>query len=82
MTTHRRTVTMGWVWLAVCGLLIYMGGLGLYRMLIPAKDDTDPPGMILRVDALTGCQYLVEPRGGITPRVDDAGRHICERTPE
>lgn len=44
------------------------------------RDDTDPAGgrsgMHLRTDALTGCQYLSEPRGGITPRVDRSGRHM------
>ena len=28
-------------------------------------------------DALTGCQYLVSPHGGITPRLDSEGKHIC-----
>lgn len=44
------------------------------------KDDTDPPegrsGLALHTDALTGCQYLAKPFGGITPRVDGKGRHL------
>lgn len=43
------------------------------------KDTTDPPngrsGMGLHVDAQTGCQYLS--RGGLTPRLDRDGKHIC-----
>ncbi len=45
------------------------------------RDDTDPPGwsrsgMGLHTDERTGCQYLSRPFGGITPRLDGAGRHI------
>lgn len=45
------------------------------------RDATDPPsgarsGMLLRTDHATGCQYLAEPFGGITPRVDADGRHM------
>lgn len=49
------------------------------------RDATDPPhgkrsGMLLRTDYGTGCQYLAEPFGGITPRVDADGRHMgCRR---
>lgn len=46
------------------------------------RDDTDPPdghsGMTFYVDHRTQCQYLGNPRGGITPRVDAQGRHMCE----
>lgn len=45
------------------------------------RDDTDPPrgrsGLRLFTDNMTGCQYLGNPFGGITPRVDREGRHIC-----
>ncbi len=45
------------------------------------RDDTDPPsgrsGMILFIDYKTGGQYLGSPSGGITPRLDEHGRHIC-----
>jgi len=43
------------------------------------KDATDPPhgrsGMRLHTDHETGCQYLS--RGGLTPRLDRDGKHIC-----
>ena len=46
------------------------------------KDDTDPPeghsGLSLHTDQLTGCQYLAKPFGGITPRLDAKGNHICK----
>lgn len=46
-----------------------------------ARDDTDShekrSGMRPHVDALTGCQYLSTPGGGITPRLDAQGRHMC-----
>lgn len=48
----------------------------------PKYDDTDPPngrsGMLLFIDQRTGCHYLGNPMGGIIPRVDAKGRHICE----
>lgn len=44
-------------------------------------DSTDPPGersgLGLLVDAHTGCHYLTTARGGITPRYDRDGNHIC-----
>ena len=46
------------------------------------RDDADPgqwgarSGMRLHTDSLTGCQYLANPSGGITARVDRAGKHV------
>lgn len=44
------------------------------------KDDTDPPngrsGLAVKVDYLTGCQYLESPRG-LTPRLNPDGDQIC-----
>ena len=46
-------------------------------------DSTDEPpqrsGMTLHTDALTGCQYLGLPSGGLTPRMDSTHRQICRR---
>lgn len=46
-------------------------------------DDTDGPDKISQmrphVDALTGCQYLSVAGGGITPRMDEHGKQICNR---
>jgi hypothetical protein len=51
-----------------------------------ARDDTDPPegrsGMTLYIDHRTGCHYVGNPMGGITPRVDAKGKHICDPKPE
>jgi len=48
-----------------------------------ATDDTDRgkwtrSGMSLYTDYGTGCQYLGKIFGGITPRVDKDGKHICK----
>lgn len=47
------------------------------------RDDSDSgtwgsgrSGMKPMTDALTGCQYLHAPSGGITPRLDGKGRHV------
>lgn len=34
-------------------------------------------GLKLHTDYLTGCQYLQAPNGGLTPRLDATGGHIC-----
>ena len=44
------------------------------------EDTTDGAtrsGMTLHVDALTGCHYLGGQRGGLVPRRDSVGVHIC-----
>lgn len=48
-------------------------------------DDTDRPdgqrsNMELLTDHGTGCQYLRVMGGGVTPRLDATGKHICVRT--
>ncbi len=64
-------------WIFMCLLVILL-------ILTPAspRDDTDPPeghsGMKLYVDHRTGCHYLGNPWGGITPRLDAKGKHVCE----
>jgi len=48
------------------------------------RDDTDPgtswgdsrSGIKPATDALTGCQYLLSPKGGIAPRLDARGQHV------
>lgn len=40
------------------------------------RADGERSGLGLRTDHGTGCQYLVAPFGGITPRVDSQGRHV------
>ena len=50
------------------------------------QDDTDPAdgrsGLGLYIDARTSCHYLSGgPFGGITPRLDRNGKHICGISP-
>ena len=46
------------------------------------KDDSDPPehgarsGLGVHTDALTGCQYLSYPKGGLVARYDSDGDHV------
>lgn len=51
-----------------------------YYSLPIGRDDTDGAtrsGLVARTDARTGCQYLETAGGGITPRLDAHGNHIC-----
>ena len=48
------------------------------------RDDSDAPharsGLVPRVDAKTGCEYLTTPLGlGITPRLKPDGKQVCAR---
>ena len=54
------------------------------NMLGMGTDETDAgggqrSGVTLRIDHGTGCHYLETTGGGITPRLDPAGDHICRR---
>ena len=78
------------LWAFACQLLaVYVVGFVLlsigheiiHRYTNIGRDDTDPAGgrsnLIILTDAKTGCQYLCSSRGGLTPRLDAKGQHIC-----
>jgi hypothetical protein len=68
------------LWLArwfVVGLFVAF----VWGLLPFGRDNTDPAsgarsGIVPATDALTGCQYLIAPGGGITPRLDRSGTQI------
>lgn len=66
---------------AIMGVGILAAGFILDAAIERPTDSTDSTearsGMGLHTDALTGCQYLSTPKGGITPRLDASGRHLC-----
>ena len=68
----------GGVMTTVCVIL-----LSIYLFTTPARDATDPPNgrsnLHLLVDHETGCHYLRAKGGGITPRLNANGKHICEK---
>lgn len=56
--------------------------LGVAILLGYGMDNSDASawnrsGLKLHTDHLTGCQYLQAPNGGLTPRLDASGGHIC-----
>lgn len=71
MISIQRVIAMA------LGLLVL---INLYNVMQP-RDSTDSgsarSGLSLHVDARTGCHYLGTARGGITPRYDRDGTHIC-----
>lgn len=52
-----------------------------YMLALPERNDTDPPdgysGLSVLIDTKTGCQYLATREGGVTPRLDKKGKHMC-----
>jgi len=65
-------------WVVLVVVLAWAIGITPY-----GRDDSDGgtwgsgrSGMEPMTDALTGCQYLRVPSGGITPRLDGHGRHV------
>lgn len=58
--------------------LFWIGVLFLTLVLIFFKVYWDN-SLGLHTDNLTGCQYLSSPRGGLVPRFDKDGTHICNR---
>lgn len=61
-------------------VLVFVVAINIYSVMQP-RDSTDSgstrSGLGLHVDAKTGCHYLSTARGGITPRYDRNGTHIC-----
>lgn len=69
---------------SIAAWLLAFWALSLVLGLVAEPDSTDTPdgarsGMSLHVDHRTGCQYLSKPFGGITPRLDANGKHMCSR---
>lgn len=60
--------------------LMGMTAVILWNLLPFNYDDTDSwprkSGASVIVDARTGCEYL-SAKGGMTPRMDGQGKHIC-----
>lgn len=60
---------------------VILADRALFPIFHMSADDTDGPGersgLALRTDAATGCQYLESRYGGLIPRHDRDGRHIC-----
>lgn len=64
------------MWLCIGFAVAWL--VGLFPV---ARDDSDPPwpehsGLVPRIDALTGCQYLTTSNGAITPRLDGNGKQV------
>jgi hypothetical protein len=73
----------GW---AFFGWLIASGIAGYLNASPYGRDSSDEPGWFGKrsnvkpiTDQLTSCQYLLSEKGGITPRLDKYGRHICTK---
>jgi hypothetical protein len=67
----------------VVGIIV----LTAYQTFLVPTDTTDGEwpnrsGMRPLTDAQTGCQYLMVPGGGVTPRISSEGNHMgCRRQP-
>ena len=74
-------------WKITMGICCAVGLVLLGAMLMKATEE--PPALpagpvvtkgytfLLHIDDLTGCHYLAISAGGLTPRLDAQGRHVC-----
>ncbi len=74
-------------WRILCFAAWMAFGVYLLVVFFPRKDDSDGrhsrSGMEIRIDHLTGCEYLQGfPFGSATPRLDRDGKQICYRHEE
>ena len=53
--------------------------LNFFKVGWDSTDGEVRSGLRLHTDNLTSCQYLSTPNGDLTPRLDSAGKHICNR---
>lgn len=64
-------------------IIIVVLGFGFLFIIIPADDSDisafDRSEIKVSIDAMTGCHYLSASFGGVTPRLDSDGKHICEK---
>lgn len=71
--------------LAISGMVASEIDAALFRVFGYGADSTDTAhrrsGLGLHTDALTGCQYLASPWGGLTPRMGRDGRQLCLTPP-
>jgi|GEM_PF-5098882 len=65
----------------VVAVLLSMVNYALANYTDIGRDDSDPPAgrsdMKIMTDHMTGCQYLMSARGGLTPRMDENGKQMC-----
>lgn len=71
----------------VLAYVFVLVALVLLCAFIVDRDDTDPPTgarsqLDLHIDNKTGCHYLSARNGGLTPRLDADGKHICTKGKE
>lgn len=58
-------------------IMLIMFGLNFFNIWYDDTDGKTRSGLSPHTDNLTKCQYLSSKNGGLTPRVDSKGNHIC-----
>ena len=68
------------LWIAI-GAAVVVLVRGLITGHVPLQTSVDPntgtAALLLATDRGTGCQYILTPWGGITPRSGPDGRQLC-----
>ncbi len=76
MVSQRKIIRF--VFIVVCAGLLATIMVDSLRV---DQNDTDGEnersGLQLYFDHGTGCQYVGTPEGGLTPRMDHRGEHVC-----
>jgi hypothetical protein len=70
-------------WYVVAAVVTSIANSYLAKHTDVGRDDTDPAhgrsDLRILTDHKTGCQYLAGSKGGLTPRLDQSGKHMCEQ---
>lgn len=73
-----NTIKKDLFWIVVLGFFLTLV-LNFFKVGWDSTDGESRSGLGLHTDNLTGCQYLSSLRGGLVPRFDKDGTHICNR---
>jgi hypothetical protein len=78
----RLVYVAAWLVLAAVIFVVARGfGTGHWPLASALDPQTGTAEIDVATDAGTGCQYILTPWGGITPRMGADGRQVCARKP-
>ena len=73
------------MWIGIAAAAILVGRIlitGHTPFATPVDKQTGTAALLVATDAETGCQYILTPWGGITPRTGRDGHQVCPSAPD